>query len=193
MLAFIATLPTEFIGQLLYLMIRGITPIDDINRDDPSIIVQFKQNIADIRVVTSELHDSYSKHVDEFMQIDSSTLSKVYWDKLIGFLFLLESVISNLGLGLQDYVAVIHHVLEQTLMYAHSFKSASIQTQQKETEEDVEDAEDDNVLQNNEVLETEMIHNDKQASIMNEGKYSANVRTMCIQRLTGKLSFTFPT
>eukprot|EP00981_Chlorochromonas_danica_P000646 scaffold143_cov173-Ochromonas_danica.AAC.22 len=188
-LAFVATLPTEFIGQLLYLMIRGITPIDDVNRDDPSVIVQFKQNIADIRVVTSELHDSYSKHVEEFMQIDSNTLSKVYWDKLIGFLFLLESVISNLGLGLQDYIGVIHHVLEQTLIYAHSFKSASIQTQQKETEEedddDNEDVVDDHVLENNEVIDTDMITNDKQASIMNEGKYSANVRTMCIQRLTG--------
>lgn len=207
-LSFLSILEPVYTEQLLYLMIRGILPVEHINTSDVAATVQFKHNVSDMHTVSAELHNGFQTNLQSFMAIDSSSLSRVYWDKLIGFLYLLEPTLSVLGLSLTQHARLLYRVLEQMLVYAHSFKSFQTSQSVEEGDADREEGNNENDEEQDEVDEAKDEVDDeaedqavgshsreakKQTEIANDGKFSANVRTMCLQRMTGMMVFLHST
>jgi hypothetical protein len=166
-------------------MIRGIISVPTLNQDNTSSVIHFKHNITDYQQIAAELHGVCERGMLNALQLDQHSFSKVYWEKIVGFLYLLEPTISILALGLQEHVHVVYHLLEQVLIYSHTFKVSMVELKQSQLAREA-DADVMNIMDEEE--EDGDAQPQKHSLSTSDGaKHSSNVRTMCIQRLTGTL------
>ncbi|RYH20559.1 hypothetical protein EON65_23095, partial [archaeon] len=174
-LAFLSTVESSLLSVYIHLMVRGVTPAPAIQDANDSSVVCFNSNQSDHKLVLKEITSGVQQSIKDCQSIDHTTLSSVYWEKMVGFLYLLKPTIAILSLGLVGLQNLLYHMLSEMLLYAHQYKSSTILLHAAVADDDVEEVEQ------GEVEKISEKHADEKAN--SDAKHASSVRTLCLQSL----------
>lgn len=157
-LAFISNLADVEKRHLLQLMLRGIVPSD--LHEPPSA--------STVPKTLTEWYDSIDSII---MSLEAEELSKVAWERQIGFLHLMQPIIRILGFGINAYVPIFHKVVLIMLNHAQNIRAKVSEASAIETDADVEDDEENDTTV---------------ANRSRDNVQALRVRSLCLLRIAGR-------
>jgi hypothetical protein len=202
-LAFISRMDCKFIGHFLHLMMRGVLgedmiellnvgknalvkknsiKVDDNKKHDAIVKVDEAQSVRDY---LADGYSAVSNHV--LHHLSTNGLTKVSWERLQGFLFLLEPVISILGFRLTSYLPVMEELLMQVFSLAHSCRERSLENFRAD---DIDEFDESDHEISDEEDEQDSAKRNESYQAAKVAKLSATVRSLILNRFSGEPSFT---
>jgi U3 small nucleolar RNA-associated protein 20 len=164
------------LDQFVYMMCRTFVPLDQ------SLGVNYLELGAEALSLMSQ-HDTIS--LAQHLTVEDTTHVPVA--KHLGFLNLLETAITQLGLGLKPHVSVLCSVV--LTLYEHADKQTAKIQVGKEEEEDDDDKEESTETNSEAAIEKKMDDVDENESgekFVSRTRY-ASVRKLCYRRLSNLL------
>jgi U3 small nucleolar RNA-associated protein 20 len=177
-LSFLSPLSPDELSHFINWMIRGLIPPSkvisvDLNLNPTVLEKRWKsQSGVESLTITAYYQSFYELQGSIQDLLQAEDMKSIPWERQIGFLYLLESMVKIIGHGLSMHMPRLINMLTSILHHAHILK----QNQENDDQNDDDDDDDDDDI-NSEAAA------DKNQDKSRDSREASRIRTMCIQRI----------